>query len=98
MSDLLDRFVVDGIVESCEGNGPAWFVRCGWWSRGKLRGAALSSVDLEPWDIFRAPFHRGYVYEDVPHTGEWCDPQWPVLRFVLEPHVGAEPASWLELG
>jgi hypothetical protein len=74
----------------------------GRWKRDKLRGKALSDdeLDMEPIDIFRAPFHVGWLLERIAHDGEWCDPQWPVYEVITSPPKPRETAieaSWLEL-
>ena len=93
----------EGAFEFCDMSLGAYWQR-GRWKRDKLRGAALADDDLrdqgiEPDDIFRAPFHVGWMTETVEHDGEWCDPQWPIYTFVTappQPNVTAMEVSWLD--
>lgn len=94
----------EGPFELCEAFDLGMYWRRGRWSRDKLRGAALSDDelrdrDVEPLEILRAPFRVGWMIETIAHDGEWCDPQWPVYRFVTtqpEPGVTTVEASWLD--
>lgn len=92
----------EGAFEFCDMRLGAYWRR-GWWKRDKLRGAALSDDELldqleDRRDVLRAPFHRGWMVEEIEHDGEWCDPQWPVYHLVTaEPEGNAMQVSWLEL-
>lgn len=105
MSDQETFGQPSGVVEYCDAGGMGWYWQPGVWKRDKLRGAALTDDDLrdqdvEPADIFRAPFRVGWLTEVIALDGEWCDPQWPVYRFekTRPKNTPAIEASWLELG
>jgi hypothetical protein len=93
----------DGVVAFCDQSLGAYW-KPGRWKRDKLRGAALTDDELRdqdvmPADIFRAPFHVGWMIETVAHDGEWCDPVWPVYRLETaepKPGVTSMEVSWLD--